>query len=119
MADLVLADMRDRLLRLREDLESLAATSEESSQTVELDQARVGRLSRMDALQAQAMAQASSRRRAIMLRNIAGALARIESGEYGRCQSCDDAIHQKRLEFDPAALLCIQCAERAEKPASG
>ena len=115
MADLILADMRDRLLKLREDLESLAATSDQSSQIVELDQARVGRLSRMDALQAQEMAKESGRRREIILRNIAGALARVESGEYGLCQSCDDPIHQERLEFDPTTLLCIQCAERAEK----
>ena len=115
MADLVLADMRERLLKLREDLESLAATSDQSSQIVELDQARVGRLSRMDAMQAQAMAKEFRRRREIMLRKIAAALARVEDGEYGYCQSCDDPIHQKRLEFDPTALLCIQCAERAEK----
>lgn len=115
MADIVLADMRERLLKLREELESLAATSDQSSQIVELDQARVGRLSRMDALQAQAMAKESGRRREILLRKIASALARVESGEYGLCQSCDDPIHQKRLEFDPTALLCIQCAERAER----
>jgi len=115
MADLALSEMRDRLLEIRQALESIATTSDQSSQVVELDQARVGRLSRMDALQAQAMAKESGRRRGIMLRNIAGALERIESGGYGLCQSCDEPIHRKRLEFDPAALLCIQCAERAEK----
>ena len=115
MADLCLADVRERLLKLREDLESLAATSEQASQIVELDQTRVGRLSRMDALQAQAMAKESSRRRELMLRQIASALARVENGEYGICQSCDDPIHEKRLEFDPTILLCVQCAERAEK----
>ncbi len=115
MTDLALADIRERLLKLREDLESLIATSDQSSQVVELDQARVGRLSRMDAMQAQAMAKESRRRREIMLRNIAAALARVESGQYGLCQSCDDPIHQERLKSDPAALLCIQCAERAEK----
>jgi DnaK suppressor protein len=109
------ADVRHKLLKLREDLEILAITSDQSSQIVELDQARVGRLSRMDALQAQEMAKESSRRREIKLRNIAGALSRLDSGDYGLCQTCDDPIHQKRLEFDPAALLRIQCAEKAEK----
>ena len=115
MADLDLAEARARLLKLREDIESLAATSDQSSEIVELDQARVGRLSRMDALQAQAMSKASSRRRAIMLRSIVAALERIESGEYGFCRSCDNPIHRKRLEFDPTARLCIQCAETAER----
>ena len=115
MTDDFLAEMRVRLLELRTELEALAATSNESSDIVELDQARVGRLSRMDALQAQAMAKESGRRREIRLQNISRALARIDSGEYGRCQSCDEPILRKRLEFDPSAQLCIQCAERAEQ----
>ena len=114
MTDIDFTQARSRLLQLREELESLAATSEESSGVVELDQTRVGRLSRMDALQAQAMSQESSRRREITLRNISVALARIDSGEYGLCQSCDEPINPKRLEFDPTALLCIKCAEEAE-----
>jgi DnaK suppressor protein len=114
MADIVLADVRDKLVKLRDELEAVAATGEQSSQTVELDQARVGRLSRMDALQAQAMAKESGRRREVTLRRIAAALVRVENGEYGLCQSCDEPIHHKRLEFDPTALLCVQCAERAE-----
>jgi DnaK suppressor protein len=116
MADFDLAAVRDKLLCLREDLESLAPTGDESSQVVELDQARVGRLSRMDALQAQAMAKESGRRRDVMVRNIAQALARVESGKYGRCLECDEPIPDKRLEYDPAARLCLPCAERAEPP---
>ncbi len=114
MVDLDLAEMRERLLKLREDLESVAATNDESSQIVELDQTRMGRLSRMDALQAQAMAKESGRRSEILLQKIAGALERVENGDYGLCRSCDNPIPRKRLEFDPTALFCIQCAERAE-----
>ncbi len=114
MVDLDLADIRERLLKLRSDLEAVAATNDESSRIVELDQTRVGRLSRMDALQAQAMAKESGRRSEILLQRIAGALRRVESGDYGRCRSCDDPIPRKRLEFDPTALFCIECAERAE-----
>ena len=115
MSDHFINDMREKLLKLREDTESLAASSDQSSQVVELDQARLGRLSRMDAMQAQAMAQASGRRRQVMLQKISSALARIDNETYGFCQSCEEAIHRKRLEFDPAAELCIQCAEKAEQ----
>ena len=115
VADTDIADMRERLLKLREELESIAATSDETSQIVELDQARVGRLSRMDALQAQAMAQASGRRREAMLRGIAAALVRIDKDEYGYCQTCEEPIAGKRLEFDPTALLCIECASKLEQ----
>ena len=107
--------MRARLLTLREELETATVASGESSQVVELDQARVGRLSRMDAMQAQQMAQASGRRRELMLRRITAALARIDSGDYGVCESCDESINPKRLEFDPTAVLCIQCASKAEQ----
>ena len=115
MTDLDLAGMRDRLLKLREELESVAATNDESSRIVELDQTRVGRLSRMDALQAQAMAKESGRRSEILLQKIARALQRVESGDFGLCRSCDEPIPTKRLEFDPTALFCVQCAEKAER----
>ncbi len=93
----------------------MGATSDQSSQVVELDQTRVGRLSRMDALQAQAMSVESSRRRKALLRKIDAALVRVDSGEYGHCQSCGNPIHHKRLDLDPAALLCIEWAEQEEK----
>ncbi len=115
MPEFVGADMREKLLELREELESVAATGDESSQVVELDQSRVGRLSRMDAMQAQAMAQAFGQRREVMLRKISAALERIDHGDYGLCQSCGKAIHRKRLEFDATALLCIDCATQAEQ----
>ena len=106
---------RDKLLQLRKELESIVASSDESAAVVELDQSKVGRLSRMDALQAQAMAQASGQRRKAVLRNIEAALKRIDDGVYGLCRDCDEPINPKRLEFDPAALRCIDCASNLEQ----
>lgn len=114
MPDFV-SEMRTRLLTLREELEAASVASDESSQVVELDQARVGRLSRMDAMQVQQMAQASGRRRELMLHGITAALARLDNGDYGVCQSCDESINPKRLQFDPTAVLCIECASKAEQ----
>lgn len=107
--------MRDRLLELRKELEAEVETAEGSAAIVELDQSKVGRLSRMDALQAQAMAKASGHRHDARLRGITAALKRIEDGEYGYCLACDEPINPRRLEFDPAATLCIACAANAEK----
>ena len=107
--------MRDRLLKLREELESVAETGNESAAVVELDQTKIGRLSRMDAMQAQAMAQASGERRKAMLRDIEAALQRIDDGSYGICCDCDEPINPKRLEFDPTAPRCVGCASKAEK----
>lgn len=77
---------------------------------VELDQQSVGRLSRMDAMQQQEMAQAETRRRTSDLARIEMALNRIAEGEYGWCADCGEAIAYRRLEIDPAAHLCIACA---------
>lgn len=114
-ADAELAVYRRRLEELRQELTDLKQTGDEAAGIVELDQTSVGRLSRMDALQGQAMSQERGRRREIELRNIAAALQRIEQGDYGYCVSCDEPIVRKRLDFDPAATQCIACAENAER----
>ena len=105
---------REKLLELQAELLAAAEAGKESAAVVELDQTKVGRLSRMDAMQAQAMAQASEQRREQTLRQIAAALKRIDDDEYGYCLKCDEAINPKRLEFDPTVTLCIECASRAE-----
>lgn len=104
--------LRERLLAQREALESVAESSRDAGGVVELDQTRQGRLSRMDALQQQAVAQASEGRRLVQLRRIQGALARMERDEYGDCARCGESIAVKRLAADPTATLCIRCAEQ-------
>jgi len=101
---------RQQLLELRAELAALVATGDAAAQTVELDQTKVGRLSRMDALQAQAMSMATNHRLEETLRGIAAALKRIDRGDYGECRACGEYINSKRLEFDPTARLCIGCA---------
>lgn len=111
-----LDELRARLISLREELLEVQDTGKDAAGIVELDQARVGRLSRMDALQAQAMSIESNRRRSVQLKRIEAALARMERDEYGDCARCGEEIAAKRLDFDPTALLCIECAERSENP---
>jgi RNA polymerase-binding transcription factor DksA len=43
------------------------------------------------------------------LLDIEAALARVESGAYGRCTSCGDQIPSARLEAMPAATVCVAC----------
>jgi DnaK suppressor protein len=103
---------RERLLALRGEIEAASRQSEGYRAPVGLDQQSVGRLSRMDALQQQAMAQASERARARELQRIDAALRRIEDGEYGWCAECGEAIAERRLEVDPCASHCVNCAGR-------
>ena len=106
---------REKLLALQAELEAAAEAGAGSAAVVELDQSKVGRLSRMDALQAQEMAKASEQRRESTLRRIQSALRRVEQGEFGQCQECDTAINPKRLEFDPTVIFCIDCASEKEQ----
>lgn len=99
-----------RLSAMRTQLEALSTSSEEMRAPVELDQTSVGRLSRMDAMQQQAMAQATERKRATDLVRIEMAERRIVDDEYGFCEDCGDEIPDRRLEIDPMAERCVNCA---------
>ena len=101
---------RQRLLALKAELLDLSQSAHEDRKPVELDQQSVGRLSRQDSLQAQAMAKAAEARRAQEIRRIDAALQRVEDDEYGWCAECGEAIEEKRLELDPAAPRCAHCA---------
>lgn len=105
---------REQLLRNKQLLLDASKTNEGATETVELDQTRQGRLSRMDALQGQAMSIAASNRRLTEIKKIELALERIENGDYGFCQLCDEEISMQRLEFSPTVTHCIHCAEKLE-----
>ena len=104
-------------MALQAELIRYVQTGNEAAKTVELDQTRQGRLSRMDALQGQAMSQALNQRREIELQKISSALQRLESGDYGHCVKCGEAIAAKRLELNPAVTVCLACAARLEQGA--
>lgn len=102
---------RQQLLEMRVKLQQIEQESKHSADTVELDQAKVGRLSRMDALQGQQMALESERRRKLQLQKIEGALRRITEEEFGYCFKCGEDIDKRRLRADPANTKCIKCAD--------
>lgn len=92
------------------DLVASVENSAESAAPVELDQQVQGRLSRMDAIQGQAMAQATIERRRVEIAQIEAAFARMDEGEFGYCVECGDDIAPKRLELNPAIARCVECA---------
>jgi DnaK suppressor protein len=106
-----LAKYKDQLVTLRSELQSMEKTGEQNAQTVTLDQSCVGRLSRMDAMQMQAMSQETNRRRVLKLQRIESALKRIDADDFGYCLRCDQAINLKRLDVDPTVLMCVDCAD--------
>ena len=102
---------KQRLLDLKKEVAELSDAAKNSRKPVALDQQSVGRLSRMDSLQVQAMDQAAEQRRRRDALRIDAALERLETDDYGYCVTCDEEIGAKRLELDPATPLCINCAK--------
>ena len=104
-----------RLLDMREAIASLQAVRKAGSGVVELDQSCTGRLTRMDALQFQAMAVAGRERADLELRRIEAALERIRSGTFGECVDCGEVIERGRVEAHPTVTRCVSCAEERER----
>lgn len=113
--DIDIDSLRKRLEERQKSILAGQEAQKKENTTVELDQARVGRLTRMDAMQQQAMIQAAARLTDLERRRIRTALSRMESGDYGYCILCDEEIAEKRLQFDPSLLTCISCANDAER----
>lgn len=93
-----------------ERLESRMASSRDTVRPVELDPGSVGRLSRMDELQNQAMARNLRDREHRRLEELQRALERIPVGTYGTCGSCGGEIPYPRLEAFPETSTCVRCS---------
>jgi DnaK suppressor protein len=104
-------EARDLLLARLEELDVEDALAAEETEPVTLQQDSVGRLSRVDALQRQAMALAAKGRRDAERNRIEAALRRIREGAYGYCPTCGEDIGDARLRHNPAASQCVGCAK--------
>jgi DnaK suppressor protein len=100
--------LRDLAAELEEDL----AMRDAADSSITPDNA-IGRLTRMEAIQAQAMGQEGRRRREKRLQQVRRAIARLAADEYGRCARCAEEIPRGRLEVMPEAGLCVRCSARA------
>jgi len=108
--DIDLAYFKKRLERRLKEL----TDGRKADRPLELDPSRVGRLSRMDAMQQQAMSQAAARLVAMEEQRIRTALERMASGDYGYCVNCEEDIAEGRLRVDPSVMTCIDCARAAD-----
>ena len=89
--------------------ELLVPATSPDAHTVELDQSRVGRLSRMDAMQQQSVALSTRQHSQLTLKKIEAALNAFVTGDYGYCRRCDEAIGFGRLQAKPESTLCLTC----------
>ncbi len=106
--------LRQRLVATAESLRRELVSTESSAEPPELDQAAVGRVSRIDAIQQQQMVQAQRRRAELRLKQIAVALAAFEDDTYGECRKCGEPIGFGRLHARPESPCCVPCMRELE-----
>jgi DnaK suppressor protein len=105
-----LAELRAELEAELAKLERSMLITEEGLKPVKLDQTAVGRLSRMDELQNQAMTRNLHEREEMKLAGLNQALKRMDEGTYGTCTECGAEIPVPRLEVFPETATCMECA---------
>lgn len=97
-----LAHLRRRSEKVRRDLHRpLEADSKEQAAGAENDEV----LTEL---------QIEGERQIILLEE---ALRRMDGGQYGQCEDCDQAIGEARLAALPYAVVCLSCAEQRERNA--
>ena len=108
-----LAEIKDLLLDLRRQLLNTIDDVGGSAETVELDQAMVGRLSRMDAMQHQEMAKAQKRRATLRLQRVEFCLQQLAGNDdrFGQCADCLEPISYPRLRELPDSEYCVACLQ--------
>lgn len=94
---------------LRAEIELQLSDQVASDDSIRPDNA-IGRLTRMEAIQAQSISAAGKARLRKRLPQIERALKAIEEGTYGTCVSCGDDIQKGRLEIRPESRRCVACA---------
>ncbi|HVO14063.1 MAG TPA: TraR/DksA C4-type zinc finger protein [Alphaproteobacteria bacterium] len=111
-----LRNYRRRLVAFRDELERLWAAPSSSPDSAPDFLAETTPAAPLDILQVEAMAIEADRRRNAELRQIEDALQRMADGRYGYCVTCGENIAPDRLEGDPTAVLCADCARLAGAP---
>lgn len=99
------------LEQLRSEIEKQLSGQSASDDSIKPDNA-IGRLTRMEAIQAQSISAAGKARLKKRLPQIERALKAIDDGTYGTCSSCGNGIQSGRLEIRPESRLCVNCARR-------
>ena len=105
--DHVRAVITKKITELRLVVESDAKAHEQ----IELDQTRVGRLARMDAVQHHAIAQAQGERAKKQLKLLELLLSKVDDEDFGECHYCGEDIPLGRLLIRPESLRCVACAD--------
>ncbi len=103
-------DLHRKLIEEVKSIKEKIITLGKMSKPIAPDNA-IGRLTRMEAINAKSINDANIRTAKIRLMNLEKALERVESPDFGMCQLCEEPIPLKRLMILPESNVCVQCLE--------
>lgn len=109
--------IREELVKRREEVVHLQHTLEQRGAEINEEPGDV--IDKSEQVEAWFSREGISQHVSEDLRRIDIALARMDRGEFGSCESCEDEIPLARLKARPDATLCVSCQETAEKHAAG
>jgi len=102
-------ELKIKMQELIKELEVSLPSLKESAKPVELEES-IGRLTRMDAIGAQAINKKNYENAKNKLVQLGRALSEIDSDDFGLCMECEEPINFKRILAVPESRLCINCA---------
>lgn len=109
-----LRSFHQRLLSAKADTEALLVQTANDSKPVDME-LPIGRLTRIDAIQMQGMAQMNRHQLEIRLRQIDASLMAFDNGTFGICRHCKEPVSPGRLEVLPETPFCLECQESFEQ----
>jgi len=109
-----LQEIRNNLLKMREEVLAEADKAYEASQSLGKDGVPdIGDMSSNSYNQEVLMNLSEAQRGRV--RDIDAALERIDQGEYGFCARCEEEISARRMEVRPFSRYCVECKSEVEK----
>jgi len=107
-------EIKNQIIKLIQELESEISELSENDKTVAPDNA-IGRLTRMEAMQAQNINNATLNNKRKRLIRLKDTLGKIDSPYFGECKGCGEEIEISRLRASPEANVCSECIRQNQK----
>lgn len=108
LTDAVRREIKEAIALAIAGLEAEITSLEAASRPVEPDNA-IGRITRMEAMQARSISEASLGSARARLMRLQGTLTRVDAETYGICTDCGEPIPLKRLMLMPETGRCMAC----------
>ena len=113
MKDEERSELKEKIITEMESLELTITALEKTTKPIAPDDA-IGRLTRMEAINAKSISEASLNSSRVKLAKLKRAMSRLDDPDFGMCSMCEEPIPTGRLMLMPESAMCVKCAERSE-----